>query len=96
MPYCAHSAEFPHYVPDAGPVCGFHVLRWCPTRPQVQAMLHEFAPGNYRFIPGPFQYSAGVAALPGYGIERVRFMIRRHSRRALRSRRTSSARPGGR
>ena len=36
-------------------------------------MVHEFAPGNYRFIPGPFQYSAGVAALPGYGIERVRF-----------------------
>ncbi len=28
---------------------------------------------GYRFIPGPFQYSAGVAALPGYAIERVRF-----------------------
>jgi hypothetical protein len=27
----------------------------------------------YRYIPGPFQYSAGVAALPGYAIERVRF-----------------------
>ena len=39
----------------------------------VQAMLDDFAPGNYRFIAGPFQYSAGVAALPGYGIERVRF-----------------------
>lgn len=32
-----------------------------------------YAPGNYRFIPGVFQYSAGVAAEPGYRIERVRF-----------------------
>jgi hypothetical protein len=28
---------------------------------------------GYRYIPGPFQYSAGVAARPGYAIERVRF-----------------------
>ncbi len=28
---------------------------------------------GYRFIPGVFQYSAGVAALPGHRIERVRF-----------------------
>jgi hypothetical protein len=27
----------------------------------------------YRYSPGPFQYSAGVAALPGFAIERVRF-----------------------
>jgi hypothetical protein len=33
----------------------------------------EFAPGNYRFIPGVFQYSGGVAASDGYEIERVRF-----------------------
>jgi hypothetical protein len=33
----------------------------------------EFAPGNYRFIPGVFQYSAGAAALPGYAVRRVRF-----------------------
>ncbi|WP_151446142.1 2-amino-5-chloromuconate deaminase CnbZ [Lacisediminimonas profundi] len=32
-----------------------------------------FAPGNYRFVPGVFQYSAGVVAEPGYRIERVRF-----------------------
>ena len=32
--------------------------------------LNDF---GYRYIPGPFQYSAGVAALPGYAIERVRF-----------------------
>jgi hypothetical protein len=33
-----------------------------------------FAAGNYRFAPGVFQYSAGVAAEPGFRIERVRFM----------------------
>jgi hypothetical protein len=27
----------------------------------------------YRYVPGPFQYSGGVAALPGFAIERVRF-----------------------
>jgi len=32
-----------------------------------------FAPGGYAFIPGVFQYSAGVAAAPGFRIERVRF-----------------------
>ena len=36
-------------------------------------MTRDFQPGNYRFIPGVFQYSAGSAALPGYEIERVRF-----------------------
>jgi hypothetical protein len=29
--------------------------------------------GGFRFIKGPFQYSAGVAAEPGFEIERVRF-----------------------
>ena len=33
--------------------------------------LPEF---GYRYIPGPFQYSAGVAALPGHRIERIRFL----------------------
>ena len=32
-----------------------------------------FEAGNYQYVPGPFQYSGGVAALPGYSIERVRF-----------------------
>jgi hypothetical protein len=35
-----------------------------------------FTPGGYRFIKGVFQYSAGVAALPGYRIERVTFRER--------------------
>lgn len=33
----------------------------------------DFAAGGYRYVPGVFQYSAGVAALPGHAIERVRF-----------------------
>jgi hypothetical protein len=32
-----------------------------------------FSPGGYRFIPAVFQYSAGVAALPGHEIQRVTF-----------------------
>ena len=32
-----------------------------------------FQPGGYRYVRGPFQYSGGVAAEPGYAIERVRF-----------------------
>ena len=33
----------------------------------------DFAAGNYRFLPYAFQYSSGVAAQPGYEIERVQF-----------------------
>src|ERR1051326_4707069 len=33
----------------------------------------DFLPGNYRYIPGVFQYSAGVSASPGYEIRRIRF-----------------------
>src|SRR6476659_7567782 len=36
-------------------------------------MVSDFAPGNYRFIPAVFQYSSGVAASPGFEIERVCF-----------------------
>jgi hypothetical protein len=35
--------------------------------------VQSFAPGGYRFIPGQFQYSGGVAAEPGWRIERARF-----------------------
>lgn len=35
-----------------------------------------FAAGNYRYVRGPFQYSGGVAAEPGFAIERVRFSRR--------------------
>ena len=30
--------------------------------------------GSYRYIRGPFQYSGGVAAEPGFIIKRARFM----------------------
>ena len=33
-----------------------------------------FSPGGYRYIRAVFQYSGGVAAEPGYEIERARFM----------------------
>jgi hypothetical protein len=33
-----------------------------------------FGPGNYRYVPGVFQYSGGVAAEPGFRIERVRLL----------------------
>jgi len=33
----------------------------------------DFAAGNYRFLPYAFQYSSGIAASPGYEIERVTF-----------------------
>jgi hypothetical protein len=39
----------------------------------VSSPLPVFAPGGYRYVPGPFQYSAGVAAEPGHRIVRVRF-----------------------
>ena len=32
----------------------------------------DFAAGGYRYLTGVFQYSAGVAAQPGFAIERVR------------------------
>jgi hypothetical protein len=33
-----------------------------------------FPPGGYRYIPAVFQFSGGVAAEPGFEIERVRLM----------------------
>jgi hypothetical protein len=35
--------------------------------------VQPFAAGNYRFLTHAFQYSGGVAADPGYAIERARF-----------------------
>lgn len=37
------------------------------------AEILEFSDGGYRFIRGVYPYSAGVTALPGMAIERVRF-----------------------
>ena len=34
---------------------------------------HTVPEGGFRFIPGVYQYSAGVAAEPGFALERVRF-----------------------
>ena len=35
--------------------------------------IEEFKPGGYRFIPGGFQFSGGVAAVAGFEIRRYRF-----------------------
>jgi hypothetical protein len=35
--------------------------------------IETFAAGGYRYIPALFQYSSGVAAAPGFEIERARF-----------------------
>jgi hypothetical protein len=37
--------------------------------------LAAFEPGGYRYIPALFQYSSGVAAMPGFEIVRVRFRV---------------------
>jgi hypothetical protein len=37
------------------------------------AQAHDFPAGGYRFIPGGFQFSGGVAAATGYEIKRFRF-----------------------
>jgi hypothetical protein len=37
------------------------------------AEVIAFPDGGYRFVKGVFPYSAGVAALPGYALERARF-----------------------
>src|SRR6202521_4113781 len=44
-----------------------------PDRDSLMTKSADFAPGNYRFIPGVFQYSGGAAANDGYEIQRVRF-----------------------
>ena len=35
--------------------------------------VRTFEAGGYRYVRGPFQYSAGVAAEPGFAIRHVRF-----------------------
>jgi hypothetical protein len=42
-------------------------------RGQVMSATIDFTPGGYRYLPSVFQYSAGVAAQPGYEVRRVRF-----------------------
>src|SRR3954447_25675878 len=37
-------------------------------------VIQPFSAGNYRFLTHAFQYSGGVAADPGYAIERARFV----------------------
>ena len=41
--------------------------------PTGMAAVDGFTAGGYRFIPGGFQFSGGVAAATGYEIKRFRF-----------------------
>src|SRR5438034_9733161 len=43
------------------------------TGRSTMAGAADFSAGGYRFLPSVFQCSAGVVALSGYAIERVRF-----------------------
>src|SRR6266581_6674987 len=43
------------------------------TGRSTMAGAADFPAGGYRFLPSVFQFSAGVVALSGYAIERVRF-----------------------
>ena len=40
----------------------------------MSASVTVFTPGGYRYLPSVFQYSGGVAAEPGFALERVRFL----------------------
>jgi hypothetical protein len=42
-------------------------------RDSTSKQVREFSPGSFSFIPGVFQYSAGVCASAGHSIRRVRF-----------------------
>src|SRR4029079_18673218 len=64
MPSCRLSPRWQNV--DAGPTSA---NREASPMPAVQS----FAPGGYRFITHAFQYSGGVAAEPGFRIERARF-----------------------
>lgn len=49
-------------------------MRAAPVREgSARANTTNFIPGGYRFIPAVFQYSSGVAALPGFEIQRFTF-----------------------
>lgn len=39
----------------------------------MTASTLDFPAGGYRYLPGVFQYAGGVAAMPGWRIERARF-----------------------
>ena len=55
---------------------------------------HRFEPGNYRYVPGPFQYSGGVVAEAGFDVHRVRFQTPRPMAEAFHSIETHLERQG--
>src|SRR3981081_2850272 len=70
-------------TPRCSTDCAGRIFSWGGSRKTVRidepagnplmTTAADFARGNYRFIPGVFQYSGGAAAHDGYEIQRVRF-----------------------
>lgn len=61
------------YPLNAPSGCG--ILRTMSSGPPANRKLSpmgEFRDAGFRFLPGALPFSAGVAALPGFGLERVR------------------------
>src|SRR5579862_1074998 len=66
----ADSSQPTPSVPEA-PTRGICAVEGINEGPNMTT--HDVAGGGYRYLEGVFQYSGGVRALDGYGIERVRF-----------------------
>ncbi len=49
------------------------IIRLPPKENTKMSQTMPFDAGAYRFVPGVFQYSAGVVAMAGYRIVRIRF-----------------------
>src|SRR5438045_189783 len=59
---------------DSCRACSTGIARRCAIIYSDMAhIVVPFEPGGYRYIRGVFQYSAGVAAQPGFELERARF-----------------------
>src|SRR5215217_1732506 len=61
-------------IPKSGDrFSGKIMLHQCRSAAGSEMSVLSFERGGYRFLKGVFQYSAGVAAMPGHCIVRVRF-----------------------
>src|SRR5438093_12729014 len=61
-------------IPKSGDrFSGKIMLHQCRSAAGSDMSLLSFERGGYRFLKSVFQYSAGVAAMPGHCIVRVRF-----------------------
>jgi hypothetical protein len=61
------------YSDDTVKEVGRHKLNAVKIKERIMASTIEVRDGGYRFIPGVAQYSAGVGALSGFAVKRMRF-----------------------